>query len=194
MDEKKVEIQGHIEKITFFNAENGFTIARINVPGRRDLVTTIGNMIAPEPGQFIRATGEWTRHPKFGEQFKIHQCESVLPFTLEGIEKYLASGLIREIGPVLATRIVRKFGHDSLDILGKSPERLLEVDGIGKAKLREIKKAWSDQQDIRTLMLFLQTNGIGSGYAFRIFKHYGPNAVNILKANPYRLAYDVSGI
>ena len=189
-----LELTGQIEKITFFNEENGFTIARISVTGRRDTVTIVGTLIAPVLGQFIRATGEWTRHPKFGEQFKVVHCESVLPFTLEGIEKYLASGLIKGIGPVTASRIIKKFGADTLDVIENAPDRLLEIDGIGQAKLAGIKKSWITQKEIRTLILFLQDHGIGSGYAARIFKQYGANAINILKANPYRLASEVAGI
>lgn len=194
MTENLIEITGQIEKITFFNEENGFTIARIAVADRRDFVTVVGNLIAPEAGQFIKVSGEWTRHPRFGEQFKILHSESILPFTVAGIEKYLASGLIQGIGPVTAERIIGKFGADSLEIMEKTPDRLLEVEGIGKVRLRRIKKAWGEQKEIRNLILFLQDHGLGSGYAARIFKEYGENAINILRSNPYRLAADVAGI
>ncbi len=194
MAENLIELSGQIEKITFFNEENGFTIARLSVEGRRDSVTIVGNLVSPVLGQFIRAEGEWTRHPKFGEQFKVLRCESVLPFTLEGIEKYLASGLIKGIGPVMASRITRKFGTETLDIMEKAPERLLEIEGIGRVKLRGIKASWAGQKEIRNLILFLQDHAIGAGYAARIFKQYGANAVNILKSNPYRLASEVVGI
>ncbi len=187
------ELQGHIDKITFFNEENGYTIARMTVAGRLEPVTIVGNLVAPEAGQFIKAAGEWTRHPKFGEQFRIVHFESILPLTAEGMETYLASGLIRGIGPVMASRIIKRFGIESIDILEKTPERLLEVEGIGPAKLAEIKRAWLEQREIRTLIVFLQGHGVGSGYAVRIYKHYGQGAVNILKANPYRLAADIPG-
>ena len=194
MTENLVEISGQIEKITFFNEENGFTIARLSVKGRPDAITIVGNLVSPVPGQFIKAGGEWTRHPKFGEQFKILYCESVLPFTVEGIERYLASGLIKGIGPVMASRIIKKFGVGTLEILEKTPDRLLEIEGIGRAKLRSIQKSWSEQKDIRNLILFLQDHGVGPGYAARIFRHYGANAINILKSNPYRMASEVAGI
>ena len=187
------ELQGHIDRITFFNEENGYTIARMAVAGREEPVTVVGNLVAPEAGQFIRAVGEWTRHPKFGEQFRIVHFESILPLTAEGMETYLASGLIHGIGPVMASRIIKRFGIEAIDILEKTPERLLEVEGIGPAKLAEIKRAWLEQREIRTLIVFLQGHGVGSGYAVRIYKHYGQGAVNILKANPYRLAADIPG-
>ncbi len=194
MSEKPVVITGQIEKITFFNEENGFTIARLSVKGRSGSTTIVGNLVSPIPGQFIRAEGEWTRHPKFGEQFKVLHCESVLPFSAEGIEKYLASGLIRGIGPVMASRIIEEFGAEALDIFEQTPDRLLEIEGIGPAKLRSIKKSWSEQKEIRNLIIFLQDHGVGPGYAARIFRHYGASAINILKSNPYRIASDVAGI
>ena len=179
-------IQGQIERVTFYNDETEFTIARMKVPGYRELVTVVGSMMAPVPGQVLRATGSWTNHPKFGEQFSIVQYTTLVPATVAGIEKYLGSGLIKGIGPVLAKRIVQKFGMTSLDVIEESDEKLTEVEGIGGKRVDIIRKAWSDQKDIREVMLFLQGNGVSSAYAAKIFKQYGAQSIDVVKENPYR--------
>lgn len=188
------ELQGQIERITYTNEENGYTIARLKVYGRQDLVTIIGNMIAPLPGEVVKIQGEWANHPKHGEQFKIAHYKSMVPATVHGIQKYLGSGLIKGIGPVMAKRIVKKFGEDTLDIIETEVEKLTEVDGIGTKRIEMIKKAWADQKEIREVMIFLQDHCVSSGYATKIFKQYGNNSIKVVKENPYRLATDIFGI
>ncbi|MBN1106311.1 MAG: ATP-dependent RecD-like DNA helicase [Deltaproteobacteria bacterium] len=189
-----VDLQGLIERITYTNEENGYTIAKVKVRGERDLVTVVGNLMAPTPGEIIRMRGEWSTHPKYGEQFKIITYQSVVPATVYGIEKYLGSGLIRGIGPVMARRIVQKFGRETLEIVEKDIDRLSEVSGIGKKRIGMIRRAWKDQKEIREVMVFLQTHGVSSAYAAKIFKQYGSRSIEVVRQNPYRLATDIFGI
>lgn len=188
------DLQGQIERITYTNDETGYTIAKLKVYGRRDLVTVVGNFMAPTPGEILKMQGEWSNHPKYGEQFKVVQYKSLVPASVAGIEKYLGSGLIKGIGPLMAKRIVKKFEKDTLDIIEQEIEKLNEVDGIGKKRIEMIKKAWADQKEIRQVMLFLQSHGVSSAYATKIFKTYGNEAIEIVQENPYRLATDIFGI
>lgn len=188
------ELRGQIERITFTSEENGFTIARVKVYGRKELVTAAGHIDHPVPGEIVNMKGEWGRHPQYGEQFKIVSCECVVPATVHGIEKYLGSGLIKGIGPVMAKRIVKRFKEKTLEIIEKSISRLSEIDGIGLKRIAMIKKAWDEQKEIRSIMIFLQDHGVGSGYAARIYRQYGNGSINVVRENPYRLATDVSGI
>ena len=192
--ETLVDLQGQIERVTYTNDENGYTIAKLKAYGQRDLVTVVGNLMAPTPGEILRMRGEWTNHPKYGEQFKIIQYKSMVPASVYGIEKYLGSGLIKGIGPVMAKRIVQVFGKETLEVIEKDVEKLAEVHGIGKKRIGMIKKAWEEQKEIREVMLFLQTHGVSSGYATKIFKQYGNRSIEIVKENPYRLAMDIFGI
>ena len=188
------ELQGQIERITFTNEENGFTIAKVKVPGRQNLVCVVGNLMAPMPGEVIKMQGEWANHPKFGEQFKIVSYKSMIPASVTGIQKYLGSGLIKGIGPVMAKRIVKKFGKDTLDVIEADIDKLFTVEGIGAKRIRMIEKAWADQKEIREVMIFLQGHGVSSGYAAKIFKQYGNESIRVVKENPYRLATDIFGI
>jgi len=188
------ELQGQIERITYTNEENGYTIARVKVYGRKDLVTVVGNLISPTPGEILKMEGEWVSHPKYGEQFKIVQYQTQVPASVYGIEKYLGSGLIKGIGPVMAKRIVKRFGNETLEIIDKDLESLTEVEGIGEKRVEMIRSAWEGQKEIREVMLFLQTHGVSSGYATKIFKHYGSGSIQALRENPYRLAMEVYGI
>ena len=188
------ELQGQIERITYTNEENGYTIARVKVYGRKDLVTVVGNIMSPTPGEILAMEGEWVNHPKYGEQFKIVRYATKVPASVYGIEKYLGSGLIRGIGPVMAKRIVKRFGKETLDLIEKDIERLREVEGIGDKRIEMIGRAWEEQKEIREVMLFLQTHGVSSGYATKIFKHYRSRSIQVLRENPYRLAMDVFGI
>ena len=138
--------------------------------------------------------GSWGFHARFGEQFKVDRYETAVPDSVQGIGKYLGSGLIKGIGPIMAKRIVSRFGTDTLEVIDGSPERLLEVEGIGAYRLDQIRKAWEDQKDIRELMIFLRGHGVSAAFATRIFKHYGKASLEVVKENPYRLAMDVSGI
>ena len=188
------DLQGQIERITYCNEENGYTIAKVKVSGRKDLVTIVGNLLAPNPGEVIKMSGEWVHNPKYGQQFKVIQYKSLVPASVTGIEKYLGSGLIKGIGPIMASRIVKKFGTDTLDIIEHDIEKLAEVESIGAKRIDMIKRAWAAQKEIREVMIFLQSHDVSSGYATKIFKHYGRKSIAILKENPYRLATDIFGI
>ena len=188
------DLQGQIERITYTNDENGFTIAKVKVYGRRDLVTVVGNLLAPTPGEILKMQGEWATHPKYGEQFRVVHYKSLVPASVYGIEKYLGSGLIKGIGPVMAKRIVKAFGKETLDVIEQEIKKLIEVEGIGKKRVEMIRKAWADQKEIRQVMLFLQSHGVSSGYATKIFKTYGNEAIEVVQENPYRLATDIFGI
>ncbi len=187
-------LSGQIERITFTSEETGFTIAQVKVRGRRDLVTAVGNLLAPAPGEVLEMHGEWTRHPRFGEQFKVNEFKTKTPATVDGIKKYLGSGLIKGLGPVMAGRIVERFGKQTLKVIESQIERLAEVEGIGQKRIGMIAGAWEDQREIRDVMIFLQSHGVGSGYAAKIFKKYGKRAIAVVKENPYRLATDIFGI
>jgi exodeoxyribonuclease V alpha subunit len=187
-------IQGQIERVTFHDEENGFTILRLRVPGYRELVTLAGNLMSPLAGQIINATGEWINHPQFGEQFKVVQYKTLVPATVTGIEKYLGSGLVKGIGPVMAKRIVKLFGEETLVVIDETTDRLCEVEGIGEKRLGMIRKAWEDQKNIREVMVFLQGHGVSAGYAAKIYKQYRSQSIEVVKENPYRLAMDIFGI
>lgn len=189
-----VDLNGQIERITYFNQENGYTVAKVKVSGHRDLVTVVGNFMAPTPGEILRMKGEWANHRKFGEQYKMISYKTAVPATINGIGKYLGSGLIKGIGPVMARRIVNMFGEDTLDVIDNHADMLTQVQGIGKKRIAMIRDAWQEQKDIREVMLFLQTHGVSAGYAAKIFKHYGQDAIAVVMDNPYRLAMDIFGI
>ena len=148
------DLSGQIESITFTNEENGFTIAKVKVQGKRDLITVVGNLMAPMPGEIIDMRGEWARHPKYGEQFKVVQFKTKVPATVYGIQKYLGSGLIKGLGPVMAGRIVDRFGENTLDIIENQIDRLAEVKGIAEKSIANIARAWEAQKEIRDVMIF----------------------------------------
>jgi len=187
-------LEGVLERVVFFNEENSFTVARLQVAKRRDLVAIVGVLPSPMPGETLRLKGEWIVDNKFGEQFRVQSCLSVLPATLTGIEKYLGSGLVKGIGPIMAKRIVTRFGLDTLDIIEDTTGKLLEVEGIGSIRVDRIAKAWQEQKEIREVMIFLQGEGVSSTYAVKIYKAYGDKSISVVKENPYRLALDISGI
>ncbi|HMA85178.1 MAG TPA: helix-hairpin-helix domain-containing protein, partial [Desulfosalsimonadaceae bacterium] len=189
-----VSLSGQIERVTYTNPENGYTVARMKVHGGRQVVTVVGNLIDPIPGEVMELEGRWKVHPKFGEQFEVHTYRTTAPSTVAGIKKYLGSGLIKGIGPVMAERIVDRFGKQTLDIIEQEPGRLAEIDGIGKKRVAMIKTAWDEQKEIRDVMLFLQSHNVSSGYATKIFKQYGNQAIEIVSRNPYQLATDIFGI
>jgi exodeoxyribonuclease V alpha subunit len=189
-----IEIQGQLEKITYVDEENGYTIAKMKVKGHRELVTITGNLLSVNPGEVLKLKGIWYNHPKYGEQIKVTSYESVIPATTKGIERYLGSGLIKGIGPVMAKRIVAQFGVETLDVIENSIPRLKEVDGIGDKRIRMIQTAWAEQKEIKEVMLFLQGYGVSSSYATKIFKQYGQKSIRVVKENPYQLATDIFGI
>lgn len=188
------DLSGQIERITYTNDETGFTIARVKVYGQKDLVTVVGHLISAAPGEILNMRGEWVNHPRFGEQFKVVESKTTVPATAYGIRKYLGSGLIKGLGPVMAGRIVKKFGEQTLDVIENEIQKLSRVNGIGKKRIAMIQKAWDEQKEIRDVMLFLQSHGISSGYATKIFKQYGNRSIAVVTDNPYRLATDIFGI
>ncbi|MEI6380822.1 MAG: ATP-dependent RecD-like DNA helicase [Cyanobacteriota bacterium ELA615] len=187
-------ITGVVERITFHSQESGYTVARIQVPRLRDLVTVVGNFPNLQPGQTLNIRGHWHNHPKHGQQFQMSQYSETKPATLTAIEKYLGSGLIKGVGPVTAKRIVNHFNLDTLDIIEQEIDRLAEVPGIGGKRVRMIKVAWLAQKSIKEVMLFLQGHGVSTVYAVKIFKQYGAKSINIVSENPYQLAIDIYGI
>ncbi len=188
------QLKGHIERVTFSSEESAFAVCKIKVKGERDLVTIVGNMVNPVPGEFVELTGKWSIHPKFGSQLTVQHYKTLVPATQFGIQKYLGSGLIKGIGPVMAKRIVKQFGIKSLDIIEKDITKLSKVEGIGKKRIEMIKVAWDEQKEVRSVMLFLQSHGVSTAYAAKIFKTYGQDSINIVKENPYRLAREIFGI
>lgn len=189
-----VTLKGHIERITYSSEENAFCVCKIKVQGERDLVTVVGNMVNPVPGEYVELEGRWITHPKFGNQFQAQKYKTLVPATQFGIQKYLGSGLIKGIGPVMAKRIVKQFGTKSLEIIENRIEDLAKIDGIGKKRIQMIADAWEEQKEVRSVMLFLQSQGVSTGYAAKIYKTYGQDAIGIVKENPYRLARDIFGI
>lgn len=188
-------LQGTIERIVFENPENGYVIARLDSrasPG--ELITIVGNLASINPGESVALKGLWINNPKYGRQFKIEQCETVLPSTIVGLRKYLGSGLIKGIGPVMARRIVSRFGADTLDVIERQPEKLSRVEGIGRKRIGIITEAWEAQREIKNVMLFLQSHNVSTTHATKIYKTYQSQAVPIVKENPYRLADDIYGI
>ena len=188
------ELQGLLEHITYFNEETGYAIIKVKAAGQKDLIACVGNLPRPTPGEILAMRGEWINHEKYGRQFKIVTCETKTPASVYGIQKYLGSGLIKGIGPVMAKRIVGKFGRKTLDVIEKDIDKLKDIPGIGAGRIGMIRQAWADQKEIRAVMLFLQTHGVSVGFAAKIFKQYGPEAIRIVQDNPYRLAADIFGI
>src|SRR5579884_2209902 len=187
-------IEGTLERITFHNAENGYTVARLMPEGGRDVVTILGSFTNPVVGETLICRGHWTRHPQWGSQMQVQEYETLRPATATAIEKYLGSGMVRGIGPVTAKRIVAKFGEETLDIIEKRPRKLLLVEGIGEKKLGQIKDAWAAQREIRNIMVYLQGHGVSPTYAVKIYKTYQGRAIDIVERNPYQLAADIWGI
>jgi len=189
-----IEMTGQIERITYTSEETGYTIARLKVQGQWDLVTIVGNIPSPSPGETLALKGEWAHHPKYGDQFKIHSYQTTVPATVYGIQKYLGSGLIKGLGPKMAERIVKKFGIKTLDVIDHQIQRLEEIEGIGAKRIAQIQQAWKGQKKIREVMLFLQSHGVSTGYATKIYKTYKNRSIIIVQQNPYRLCMDITGI
>jgi exodeoxyribonuclease V alpha subunit len=185
---------GLVERVTFHNPDNGFCVLRVKARGQRDLVTVLGHAPTISAGEFVRATGTWVNDRTHGPQFKASFLRVAPPTTIEGIERYLSSGMIRGIGPVYGKRLVRAFGENVFDIIEQQPERLREVEGIGPKRAERIIAEWADQKVIREIMIFLHEHGVSTSRAVRIFKTYGAGAIQVLSENPYRLARDVRGI
>ena len=187
-------LAGLVERVTFHSEESGFCVLRVKARGHRDLVTTVGHAAMISAGEWITASGVWLNDRNHGLQFKAHFLKTSAPSSIDGIEKYLGSGMIKGIGPVYAKRLVKMFGKDVFDIIEATPERLREVGGIGPKRADKITAGWADQKVIREIMVFLHQNGVGTARAVRIFKTYGTDAVQVMSENPYRLAKDIRGI
>ncbi len=187
-------LDGVLERVTFANPETGYTIARIAPERGAELVTAVGPLLGAQVGEFLRLRGRWSAHPKYGRQFEVHSYATVLPATAAGIQKYLGSGLIKGIGPVMAERMVAHFGVDIMHVIEDEPGRLTEVGGLGPKRTAMIAAAWAEQKAIKEVMIFLQGVGVSTSLAVRIYKKYGDASVSVVRHEPYRLAADVWGI
>src|SRR6266478_8171887 len=187
-------LAGLVERVTYQNAENGFCVIRVKARGHRELVTVVGHAAAISAGEWITAAGDWVNDRTYGQQFKARFLKTSAPTSVEGIEKYLASGMIRGIGPVYAKKLLRAFGEKVFDVIEAEPDRLREVDGIGPVRASRIVAAWAEQKVVREIMVFLHGHGVGTARAVRIYKTYGADAIARVRENPYRLALDIHGI
>lgn len=176
-----------VERITYQNADNGYTVLKCAVKNYSDLVTVVGTMPDTHVGSVLSLEGMWKMDAKYGRQFLVEKFEETLPATVYGIEKYLGSGLVKGVGPKFAKRIVEKFGKDTLDVIEETPDELLKVSGIGKVRVDRIKTSWQEQKEIKNIMLFLQSHEVSTSHATKIFKTYGSESIAIVKENPYRL-------
>ncbi len=202
---EQVQIAGSVERITYYNEENGYTVLRLKpdsrgmlpfryASGREALITVVGNLPEVQPGEWLKLMGKWVNHAKHGRQFMAEFCEQSLPATTEGIKRYLGSGMIRGVGKVMAGRIVERFGEDTLDVIEYEPERLQTVLGIGKKRVGQIMKAWEEQRAIKDVMIFLQSHGVSTNLATKIYKKYGDASLAVVQNTPYKLVQDVYGI
>ncbi|MFJ3879574.1 ATP-dependent RecD-like DNA helicase [Streptomyces sp. NPDC090077] len=188
-------VEGVLERITYANEESGYTVARVDTGrGAGDLLTVVGSLLGAQPGESLRMEGRWGSHPQYGRQFTVENYSTVLPATIQGIRRYLGSGLIKGIGPRIADRIVEHFGLDTLDVIEGEPKRLIEVPGLGPKRTKLIGAAWEEQKAIKEVMVFLQGVGVSTSIAVRIYKKYGDASISVVKNQPYRLAADVWGI
>ncbi|OON72524.1 SF1B family DNA helicase RecD2 [Streptomyces tsukubensis] len=188
-------LEGVLERVTYANEENGYTVARVDTGrGAGDLLTVVGALLGAQPGESLRMQGRWGSHPQYGKQFTVENYTTLLPATIQGIRRYLGSGLIKGIGPVMADRITTHFGLDTLDVIEQEPKRLIEVPGLGPKRTAKIAAAWEEQKAIKEVMVFLQGVGVSTSIAVRIYKKYGDASISVVKGQPYRLAADVWGI
>src|SRR5512142_547958 len=203
------QLYGSVERITYYNPENGYTVLRLRPDsssglGQRfahrsalsaeGLATVVGNLPEVSPGEHLSLQGQWDNHPKHGPQFKAEVCEQTLPATIAGIQGYLGSGLIKGIGPKLAERIVGKFKEDTFDVIERNPERLFDVPGIGMDRVSRITKAWQEQKQVKEIMVFLHGHGVSTNLAVKIYKTYGDKALETVQQNPYQLERDIYGV
>lgn len=188
-------LEGVLERITYANEESGYTVARVDTGrGAGDLLTVVGSLLGAQPGESLRMEGRWGSHPQYGKQFTVDNYTTLLPATIQGIRRYLGSGLVKGIGPVFADRITQHFGLDTLRILEDAPARLIEVPGLGPKRTKNIIAAWEEQKAIKEVMVFLQGVGVSTSIAVRIYKKYGDASISVVRNQPYRLAADVWGI
>lgn len=189
----ELTLEGHLERVAYFNEATHYTIARLRLSNLETAVTVVGCLAGVGPGEMIKVKGSWETHRKYGQQFRVRSFDVALPAAADGIRKYLASGVIKGIGPSMAARLIALFGAETLDVIEKSPERLVEVAGIGETKADMIRSAWQEHHTIRTLMQFLQEMGVQTSYGAKIYKAYGPDAVELIRQDPYVLAEDIPG-
>jgi exodeoxyribonuclease V alpha subunit len=190
-----VVLEAVLERLTYVNEETGYTVARVaTARGGDDLLTVVGALLGAQPGESLRLVGRWSSHPQYGRQFEVDSYTTVLPATIQGIRRYLGSGLVKGIGPVFAERIVAHFDLDTLRVIEEEPGRLVDVPGLGPKRTAKITAAWAEQKAIKEVMLFLQTVGVSTSVAVRIFKQYADQSITVVQTEPYRLAADVWGI
>ncbi len=187
------QLEGTVDQVVYYNPENGYTVCRLALEDGRT-VTAIGTFPPLAAGEVMRVSGRYEENPRFGRQFRVETYTPVLPSSVKGIEKFLSSGLVKGIGPVLAARIVKAFGERTIDIISGSPDKIRAVDGVGDVKLAEIKKSWAENQHIRDLIIFLQEHGVSTSIATRVYRQYGERSFAVLKRNPYQLCLDIWGI
>ena len=183
-----------VERITYQNPENGYSVLKVKVKGYSDLVTLVGNLLEVPVGSVLSCRGEWRVDKRYGSQFVAQTWEETMPATVYGIEKYLGSGLVKGIGPQFARAIVQRFGADTIEVIETDIERLYEVPNIGRKRVAKIRESWEKQKDIKNVMLFLQSYGVSTAYAAKIYREYGKESIDKVKENPYRLADDIWGI
>jgi len=188
------KLSGVVERITYANEEKGYSIIKINCHGYSDLVTLVGNMASVNVGAVVAVSGSWTHNPKYGKQFNVASWEESIPATVVGIQRYLGSGLVKGIGPKFAKLIVEQFKENTIEVIENEPHKLLEVPKIGTKRVDLIKKAWTEQKEVKNIMIFLQEHGVSTAFGYRIYKVYGNLSIQIVKDNPYKLADDVWGI
>ena len=189
-----IKIRCIVERITYQNRENGYTVLKVNVKGYDDLVTVVGSLLDANVGSVLLIDGDWKIDTKYGRQFVAQKWEETMPASIYGIEKYLGSGLIKGVGPKFAKRIVQKYGTDTLTVIEENPDALIEVEGIGIKRVRMIKESWERQKEVKNIMLFLQDHGVSTSFAAKIYKTYGNESIDKVKENPFRLADDIWGI
>src|ERR1700745_149217 len=187
-------LAGLVDRVTYHNSENGFCVLRAKARGYRDVVTVVGHAATISAGEWITASGEWVNDRTHGQQFKARFLRTSPPTSADGIERYLSSGMVRGVGPVYAKKLVRTSGEKVVEVIEATPERLREVEGIGPVRAASIVAAWAEQKAVREIMVFLHSHGVGTARAVRIFKTYGPDAIQVMTENPYRLASDIRGI
>ncbi|MCL2096986.1 MAG: AAA family ATPase, partial [Oscillospiraceae bacterium] len=188
------QIRGVVERVTYANEEKGYSVIKIAVKNYDGLITVVGNMASVNIGTVVTVRGEWTHNPKYGRQFNAFSWEESVPASIYGIEKYLGSGLIKGVGPKFAKLIVNKFGDKTLDVIENEPDKLSEVENIGRKRVEKIKKAWHEQKEIKNIMIFLQEYGVSTAFGYRIYKTYGDKSIETVKNNPYKLADDIWGV
>jgi len=191
--EYKEYYEGTIEQIVYYSPDTGYTVCKFSLESGQSL-TVVGSFPPLSPGEMLKIKGKWEINPRFGQQFRVENFLPLLPASAKGIEKFLSSGLIKGIGPVLAGRIIKKFGAETLEIISERPNKLKDVEGVGEVKLKEIKKSWAENKHIRDLIIFLQEHGVSTNLATKIYRQYGEKSFQVLKTNPYQVCLDIWGV